>query len=301
VLAARDWNVADLGMAKAPPIRLVVGQDRHATIDRAARFLGLGRQDVLAVPADEAGRMLPDALEQALGVLDGPVIVCLQAGEVHTGAFDDFPSLIPLAHARNAWVHVDGAFGLWAAASPGTRSLLTGVDAADSWTTDAHKTLNVPYDSGLAIVRRPEWARAAFSDAADYLIRGSDDPFERTPEFSRRARGFAVWAALRSLGSQGVADLVQRLRDNAAGFAERLRRIPGVTVVNDVVYTQVLFRLESDEATVALGPAVLAEGTCVVTPGTWGGRPVQRCSMSSWATREQDLDAAAAAIERLVA
>lgn len=301
VLTRAGWDVAERGMAGSPRIRLLVGEDRHDTIDRAARYLGLGRENVVPVESDGEGRMLADALAPTLAEGDGPVIVCLQAGEVHTGAFDPCEPLIEIARRHDAWVHVDGAFGLWAAAAASTRHLVAGAQDADSWATDAHKTLNVPYDSGISIVRDPAWSRAAFGVVADYLIAVQDDPFERTPEFSRRARGFPVWAALKSLGADGVGALVERLCANARRMADGLHAIDGVDVVNDVVFTQVVFRCGDDDTTRELGLRVLAEGTCAVTPAAWRGHAVQRCSISSWRTSESDIDASVAAIGEIMA
>ncbi len=301
VLARADWDLADLGLRGAPAVRFVVGADRHGSIDRAARFLGIGRSEIAVVDADDQGRMRPDALERTLEQGEGPLIVCLQAGEVHTGAFDDFEALIPIAHRNGAWVHVDGAFGLWAAASPSLRPLTAGMAQADSWATDAHKTLNVPYDCGMAIVRDPADSIAAFRTGGDYLVYTGLDPWDVTPELSRRARGVPAWAALRSLGRAGVAALVDRLHANAAAMAAGLAGIAGVEVVNDVDYTQVMFRLGSDEATRALGGAILAEGTAVVTGAQWRGRAALRCSMSSWATTPADVERTLAAIRSLAA
>jgi glutamate/tyrosine decarboxylase-like PLP-dependent enzyme len=301
VLNRAGWDLTERGMFGAPEIRLVVGADRHDTVDRSAHYLGLGRNQIVVVDADDRGRMLPSSLDAVLAVGDGPTIVCLQAGEVHTGDFDPFQPLISSARRRRAWVHVDGAFGLWAAAAANTRHLVAGLDAADSWATDAHKTLNVPYDSGLSIVRDRTWTHAAFGVRADYLIADADDPLERTPEFSRRARGFPVWAALRSLGAEGVAALVEKLCRHARLLATGLLDIPGVTVVNDVVFTQVMFRLADDDATRRLGQELLADGACVVTPATWRGGVAQRCSMSSWATTDEDIDRTLDAVRRMVA
>lgn len=300
VLARAGWELADRGLRGSPPLRFVVGADRHGSIDRAARFLGIGRAEIVVVDADDQGRMLPVALERTLEHGEGPLIVCLQAGEVHTGAFDDFAALIPIAHRNGAWVHVDGAFGLWAGTSPALRHLTAGVEAADSWATDAHKTLNVPYDCGMAIVRDPADSIAAFRTGGDYLVYTGLDPWDVTPELSRRARGVPAWAALRSLGRSGVAALLDRLHANALAMAEGLDAIEGVEVVNDVVYTQVMFRLGSDEATRALGAAILAEGTAVVTGAEWRGRAALRCSMSSWATTPDDIERTLAAVRSLV-
>ncbi|GEK79309.1 aspartate aminotransferase family protein [Agrococcus baldri] len=300
VLARAGWDLAQQGLRSAPAVRLVVGADRHGSIDRAARFLGFGRSEITVVDADDQGRMRPDALERALEHGEGPLLVCLQAGEVHTGAFDDFAALIPIAHRNGAWVHVDGAFGLWAAASPSLRPLTAGMEHADSWATDAHKTLNVPYDCGMAIVRDPADSIAAFRTGGDYLVYTGLDPWDVTPELSRRARGVPAWAALRSLGGSGVAALVDRLHANAVAIAAGLRQIEGVAVVNDVDYTQVMFGLASDEATRELGAAILAEGTAVVTGAEWRGRAVLRCSMSSWATGPDDIERTLAAVRGLV-
>jgi len=227
--------------------------------------------------------------------------VCVQAGEVHTGAFDDFSSLIPIAHEHGAWVHVDGAFGLWAAASESLRPLTAGMAAADSWATDAHKTLNVPYDCGMAIVRDPADSIAAFRTGGDYLLYTSLDPWDVTPELSRRARGVPAWAALRGLGRRGVSDLIDRLHENAVAMAAGLAAIDGIRVLNDVDYTQVMFRLDTDDATTALGEAVLLEGTAALTGAAWDGHAALRCSMSSWATTPVDIDRTVAAIRGLVA
>jgi glutamate/tyrosine decarboxylase-like PLP-dependent enzyme len=301
VLARAGWDLTDRGLRTAPAVRFVVGADRHGSIDRAARFLGIGRSEIVVVDADDQGRMRADALERTLERGEGPLIVCLQAGEVHSGAFDDFAALIPIAHRNGAWVHVDGAFGLWAAASPALAHLTEGAAAADSWATDAHKTLNVPYDCGMAIVRDPADSIAAFRTGGDYLVYTGLDPWDVTPELSRRARGVPAWAALRSLGRDGVAALIDRLHANARGMAEGLAAIEGVEVVNEVDYTQVMLRLGSDEATRALGAALLANGTAVMTGAEWRGHAVLRCSMSSWATTEADIERTLAAIRSLTA
>jgi len=300
VLARAGWDLAEKGLRTAPAVRFVVGADRHGSIDRAARFLGIGRAEVTVVDSDDQGRMRPDALRKTLAAGDGPLIVCLQAAEVHTGAFDDFATLIPLARAHGAWVHVDGAFGLWAAASDALRPLTAGMDQADSWATDAHKTLNVPYDCGIAIVRDPADSIAMFRTGGDYLVYTGLDPWDVTPELSRRARGVPAWAALRSLGRRGVADLVDRLHENAAAMAEGLAGIDGVEVVNEVAYTQVMFRLASDDATRELGAAILQDGTAVMTGAQWRGRAALRCSLSSWVTSPDDVARTVEAVERLV-
>jgi len=302
VLRRAGWDLTRRGLRGAPPVRLVVGEYRHGAIDRAARFCGIGLDELTIVAADDQGRMLPGALAAALDATPaGRTIVCLQAGEVHTGAFDPFAELIPIARRHDAWVHIDGAFGLWAAGAqdPTLRALTTGIGAADSWTTDAHKTLNAPYDCGIAILRDPEDAVAMFRAGGDYLVHSSLDPWDVTPELSRRGRGVPVWAALRSLGRDGVGRLVDRLHDNAVHLEAALRGIPGITVLNDVVYTQVMFRLEDDDATRTLGAAILEEGTAALTGAVWQGRASLRCSMSSWATTADDVDRTVAAIARI--
>lgn len=302
MLERLGWDLGARGARGAPELLLVVGEQRHSSIDRAAKFLGIGSDEIVVAPSDGDGRMLPDGLAAALdGITPGHALVCLQAGEVHTGAFDPFAELIPHARRHGGWVHVDGAFGLWAAASDDLRPLVDGAADADSWTTDAHKTLNVPYDCAMAIVRDPADSVAMFRTGGDYMMYSSLDPWDVVPELSRRARGVPVWAALRSLGRSGVSELVDRLHANAVAMAEGLAAIPGVTVVNDVPYTQVMFRLDEDDATRALGAAILAEGTAALTPAEWDGRAVLRCSMSGWATTPDDIAATLEAFGRLVA
>ncbi|GAA5027303.1 pyridoxal phosphate-dependent decarboxylase family protein [Microbacterium fluvii] len=302
VLRRAGWDLTRSGLRGAPTTRVIVGAHRHGSIDRALRFAGVGLDELVVVDADDQGRMLPASLAEALAAAsDAPTIVCLQAGEVHTGAFDPLAELVPMAKAHGAWVHVDGAFGLWAGASPALAHLTSGLDGADSWTTDAHKTLNVPYDCGIAVVRDPADSIAMFRAGGDYLVYSSLDPWDVTPELSRRARGVPVWAALRALGRVGVAALVDRLVENARRLEAGLRAVPGVEIVNDVVYTQVMFRLDDDERTRALGAAILADGTAALTGAEWRGRAVLRCSMSSWATTPHDVDLTVAAIARLAA
>ena len=236
VLDAVGWDVGSQGLTGAPPVSVLVGAKGHVTIDRALRLLGLGAPTVVA--ADDQGRLVPEALGEALG--DGPTIVCAQAGEVNTGAFDPLPEIADLAEEAGAWLHVDGAFGIWAAVSPQFRHLVAGIERADSWTTDAHKWLNVPYDSGIVLCRHPESHRAAMTIAASYLIQDEGarqvrDQVDWVPEFSRRARGFAVYAALRSLGRRGLAELVERCCDGAARFAGAITELEGVEVLNEVV------------------------------------------------------------------
>ena len=300
VLERVGWDVNRQGLSGAPPIRVIVGADRHGTVDIAVRYLGLGLDSIVAIPSDDEGRIDPDALVAELSRSSGPTIVCLQAGEVHTGAFDPFPVAIEAAHASGAWVHVDGAFGLWARANETTRHLAEGAEAADSWATDAHKTLNVPYDCGVAIVRDREAQLAAFGSRAAYLM-GSEapEPSDTVPELSRRARGFTVWAALRSLGRRGVADLVRNLNERATQMADGVRAIPGAEVLNDVVFTQVMVAFGDDETTEEVGRRLLVDGTAVVTPSQWRGRAVQRISISNWSTTPDDVDQTVEALRRI--
>ena len=304
--AARDatlngvgWDVRTRGLNGAPPVRVLVGQERHDTVDLALHYLGLGSPEPVA--ADEQGRIRADALATALAADSGrPTIVCLQAGNVHSGDSDPFADTIPLAKQANAWVHVDGAFGLWAAASPRTRSLTAGMDGANSWATDAHKTLNVPYDSGLAIVRDRSAVRAAMSYHGDYLI--TDDArvesYERVPESSRRARAIPVWAALRSLGRSGGAEMIDRFCRHAQTFAEGARELPGVEVLNDVVFTQVCLSFGTDERTREVGRRLLDDGTVWMSGSRWHARDVLRISVSNWSTDDDDVARSLDALRR---
>ena len=303
VLRRAGWNVEADGLVGAPQVQVIVGEERHDTIDMGLRFLGLGPARSTVVAADEQGRLRLDVLGEVLGAGGtGPTIVCLQAGNVHSGAFDPLGEAIDLAHRYGAWVHVDGAFGLWAAASPRLRGLTGGVDRADSWATDAHKTLNVPYDNGLAIVANSAALHAAMSERAPYLIQDErPDPFDTVPEFSRRARGFTVWAALRSLGRNGVAEMVEQFCARARRFADRLSAIDGVRVVNDVVFTQVCVLFGADEVTREVARRLLSEGTAWMTPSTWHARAVLRISISNWRTTEEDVDRTLEAVRRVLA
>ncbi len=303
VLQRVGWDVEHDGVHGAPQVTVVVGEERHDTVDVAVRYLGLGEARSVIVPADEQGRIRVDALRDTLRSLPaGPLIVVLQAGNVHSGAFDPLGDAIEVAHEHAAWVHVDGAFGLWAAASAELRHLTTGVGRADSWTTDSHKTLNVPYDSGVAIVRHPEALYASMGVHAAYLIQDErPDPLATVPEFSRRARGFAVWAALRSLGRSGVAEMVERFCAHARHFAAGLEAIDGVRVVNDVAYTQVCVSFGPDEVTREVAQRLLADGTAWMTPSVWHGQAVLRISVSNWRTTEADVDRTLAAVRRVLA
>ena len=304
VLAKAGWDVERDGLQGAPRVHVVVGEERHATVDAALRYLGLGDASAHVVPADEQGRMRADLLLDVLARCAGPTIVCAQAGNVNTGAVDPIATICELAHAHDAWVHVDGAFGLWAAASTALRPLVAGLGSADSWATDAHKWLNVPYDSGLAFVAHPEAHRAAMRKTAGYFP--DERPGERdsdafVPESSRRARGFAVWAALRTLGRPGVAELVDRCCALARRFALALDEMPGVQVLNDVVLNQVLVRFgDSDEVTQRVIAAAQDEGTCWFGATVWKGMAAARISVSNWSTTEADIDRSVAAIRRLL-
>ena len=295
VLAKVGWDVEADGLFGAPPITVVVGEEAHASLIKALGMLGLGRSRVLRVPVDAQGRMQPDGLPG----LDGPSIVCLQAGNVNTGAFDPF-EIVPRAQSAGAWVHVDGAFGLWAKASPVTRVLADGLENADSWATDLHKYLNVPYDSGLAFVRDPDLLRAAMSVTAAYLPSKSPfrDPADYTPELSRRARGVEVWAALRTLGTTGVAELIERTCRHARRFADGLRRA-GYSILNDVVLNQVLVSFGPSDETRRVIAEVQQEGTAWCGGTVWQGQTAMRISVSSWATRDDDVERSLKAIIRV--
>ena len=299
VLNDIGWDVAEQGLIGAPPVRVVVGAERHDSVDVALRYLGFGAPSVV-VPADNQGRIRADELESALD--DVPSIVCLQAGNVHSGAFDDFATAIPIAKAHNAWVHIDGAFGLWAGASDRHRHLVAGYAAADSWGTDAHKTLNVPYDCGVAIVSDPAALRAALTVQGSYLVPdAAGDPLDKVPEMSRRARGVPVWAALRALGRSGVAGLVDRLVDNAQQLATAIAALPGVEVLNDVVYTQVCLALEDDARTQEVTRRLIADGTAWMSGSRWAGRNVIRISVSNWTTDDDDIAQSVDAVRRAIA
>ena len=300
VLRRVGHDVERDGLVGAPPIRVVVGAERHDTIDRALRFLGLGTGCLVPVGVDDQGRMRADLLATALADLDGPLIVCAQAGNVNSGSIDPIGEICELAHRAGAWVHVDGAFGLWAMVSPSLRPLLAGIERADSWATDAHKWLNVPYDSGLVFCAHPAAHRASMSVRAEYLIHdetGERDQLEYNPEFSRRARGFAVYAAIRALGSHGIAEIVERCCDLANRFALRLAE-SGVEVLNEVVLNQAMVRFGDDALTRAVVSAVQHEGTCWMSGTTWQGRAAMRISVSNWTTDEADIDRSAAAVLR---
>ncbi|MET4782455.1 pyridoxal-dependent decarboxylase [Glaciihabitans sp. UYNi722] len=301
VLEQAGWDINAQGFNGAPRITVLAGAERHISVDLALRYSGLGLPTL--VDADDQGRIIPSALASALDDVDGPVIVCLQAGNLHSGAFDPMRECSDLAHAKNAWVHVDGAFGLWAAASPQFVDALDGVDLADSWATDAHKTLNVPYDCGVAIVSKKDAAVKAFGVQASYLTRDGamTDPMEVTPEMSRRARGVPVWAALRQLGRTGVVDMIDRLAENARALASGLGALGGVTVLNDVVFTQVSLSFGADERTREVTARLISDGTVWMSGSKWNGHDILRISVSNWSTDAAEVAIAIAAVKRAIA
>jgi glutamate/tyrosine decarboxylase-like PLP-dependent enzyme len=304
VLERAGWDVEAKGLIGAPPLRIVIGEEAHATVPSALQYLGLGSDTALRAAADAQGRLTLDGLAGALedGARDLPTIVVLQAGNVNTGSIDPLEVAIDVVRAKapNSWVHIDGAFGLWAAASESRRDLLRGYAAADSWATDGHKWLNVPYDAGYAFVADARMHLAALAPPhAAYIEYGTAerDEFMWVTEYSRRARGFATWAALRSLGRRRVAALIDRCCDHAARFAQRLSAEPGVEILNEVVLNQVLVRFgDDDQATREVISAVQRDGTCWLAGSTWQGRAVMRISVSNWSTTTADVDASADAI-----
>jgi glutamate/tyrosine decarboxylase-like PLP-dependent enzyme len=302
-LADAGWDVEQDGLFGAPTIRVLVGAKAHTTVFAALRMLGLGSRRVELVPADGQGRMRVAELERMLNGGEGPAIVIAQVGEVNTGAMDAMPQITGLAREHGAWCHVDGAFGLWAAASPALRHLVDGVAGADSWATDAHKLLNVPYDSGVAIVRDRAAHAAAMNSFAGAVYIPEPEHDERyqaewVPEFSRRARGIAIYAAIRELGRRGVAELVERCCANARLMADALHGVDGVTVLNDVVFNQVLVRFAVDGANVTdqVIDAVQREGTCWMSATQWDGEPAMRISVCNWRTSADDIHRSARAI-----
>ncbi|HET6176279.1 MAG TPA: aminotransferase class V-fold PLP-dependent enzyme [Candidatus Sulfotelmatobacter sp.] len=296
LLARFGWNVEEGGMFGAPPIHVVVGAEVHVSLLRALTMLGLGRSRVTTVAADDQGRMRADALPE----LDEHTVVCTQAGNVNTGAFDPAKEICARARNAGAWVHVDGAFGLWGAVSPLYAPLLEGVSEADSWAIDCHKWLNVPYDSGIAVVREPEHLRRALSAGnAAYLAQGAGrEPWQYTPEASRRARGVELWAAIRSLGRSGLREMIERNCRQARLFAERLRSA-GFAVLNDVVLNQVLVSFGSPEETRRIISEIQADGTCWCGGTLWHGHTAMRISVSSWATTDEDVERSVVAMVRI--
>ena len=300
VLRRVGWDVEEEGLAGAPRINLVTSAESHVTIDVAMRYLGFGTRHLLRVETDDQGRMRADRLRRLLENLSGPAIICAQAGNVNTGAFDPLREIGEIAREHGAWLHVDGAFGLWARASRGLAHLADGIELADSWATDAHKWLNVPYDCGVAIVRHPADHRAAMTSTAAYLVQTSGverDAVDWVPEFSRRARGVPVYAALRNLGTRGVEELIDRCSRLAAKMAALLAEGSGVEILNDVVLNQVLVRFgDDDELTRAVVAGVQQEGTCWLGGTTWQGKAAMRVSVSNWSTTDEDIERSAAAI-----
>lgn len=319
VLAAADWDVEQDGLFGAPPVRVFVGRERHDTIDKALRLLGFGKRALCCVDADGQGRLVPASLRRELERASGPIIVCAQAGNVNSGAFDPLPEVNAALEAYRsrhapelAWLHVDGAFGLWARAAAATRGLAQGVEQADSWATDGHKFLNLPYDSGIVLSRHPRAQRRAMAVHGAYLssgggTKGVQSPGALVPELSRRARGFVLWSALRQLGKHGVEALVTRAVGHARRLSLELARVPGLSVLNDVVFNQVVVRAEPPEGAAAdvfaheLAVLIQREGTCYPTPTIWRGAPALRFAVSNADTEEQDILASAAAVERVYA
>ncbi len=308
LLARAGWDVNRDGLAGAPPIRVLTSDAVHGTTVRAAKLLGLGTAHITLLPSDEASRLTPETLGGALAREPGrPTIVVLQAGDVNTGAFDRFPGLIARAHDAGAWVHVDGAMGLWCHATPRLRHLLTGVAQADSWATDGHKWLNVPYDSGYAFVAHPDHHRAGMEHRASYLVHADDvrDQLDWTPEHSRRARGFATYAALRELGRAGVAELVERNSRQAGELVTRIGALPHARAVAVSEMNQGLVRFhdprpgateaDHDRRTDAVMAAINASGEAYFTGTTWRGMRCMRVSVSCWRTTQADVDRAVAA------
>lgn len=293
VLQRAGWNVEADGLFGAPPVTVIVSEESHPSVAKSLGLLGLGRNRIVAVPVDSQGRMRASELPP----IAGPTIVCAQAGNVNTGSFDPIAEVCERAHDTGAWVHVDGAFGLWARASQRHAHLAQGIENADSWSTDAHKWLNVPYDCGLAFVREPHVLPAAMAISAAYIPSGQQqrNPFDYTPEFSRRARGVEVWAALRSLGRQGLAEMIERNCAAAGHFAERLGAA-GCEILNEVVLNQVLVSFGAPAETERVIAGIQAEGTCWAGVTVWQGRTAMRISVSSWATTERDVDASVAAM-----
>jgi glutamate/tyrosine decarboxylase-like PLP-dependent enzyme len=306
LLRRLGWDVEADGLQAAPRLRVIVGDEAHVSVVGALRLLGVGSRQLVRIPADEQGRMRADAVAEELQSGDGPTIVCAQAGNVNTGAFDPLDAMAVAAATRGAWLHVDGAFGLWAAASDDLRHHVRGLDRADSCATDAHKWLNVPYDSGLVFTAHPAAHRATMSMSAAYLMRSADEPREPmdwAPESSRRARGFAVYAALASLGRSGVAGLIDRCCGLARRFGERLRQEPSIRILNDIVLNQVLVRVvppdgDPDAATREAVRLVQEERVCWLGGTRWHGMDAMRISVSNWTTTEDDVDRSVESIVR---
>lgn len=299
LMAQAGWDVEAQGLFGAPPIHVVTGNEVHVSLLKALGLAGFGRERITRVAVDEQGRMRADALAATLSDLTGPILLCLQAGNVNTGAFDPARELCEIGHAAGAWIHVDGAFGLWAAASPARAHLTDGFGDADSWAVDAHKWLNVPYDSAFAFVRDREALQASMSIAASYLMQdGTREPLHYTPEMSRRARGMEIWAALRTLGRSGLAEMIERNCQLATRFAEGFRAA-GYAILNDVVLNQVLVSFGDAATTQRVIAAVQEDGTCWCGSSVWQGQTAMRVSVSSWATTAEDVDRSLDAIIRI--
>jgi glutamate/tyrosine decarboxylase-like PLP-dependent enzyme len=305
VLRRAGWDVETQGLHGSPGIDIVASDESHITVHRALRYLGIGTGPVRKVESDAQGRMRPESLRSALAECRHPVIVCAQAGDVNSGAFDPFEEIVPIVRERNGWLHVDGAFGLWAAVSAKHRLLTRGVDGADSWAVDAHKWLNVPQDCGIAIVAHPEAHRASMSTSTAYLVKSEGsgrDPVDWNPEFSRRARAIPVYATLLHLGRAGIADLVDRCCALSRRMVERLCASPDVQVLNDVVLNQALIRFrDDDETTREVIARVQRDGTCWLGGTVWKGAAAMRISIISASTTEIDVDRSAEAILRCLA
>ena len=292
ILKKLNWDVESQGLFGAPHVNVVVSDEVHVSVLKALSLLGFGRDRLIRVPTDSQGKMRADAFPP----LTNNTIVCIQAGNVNTGAFDPAHEICSIAHAKDTWVHVDGAFGLWAAAAPKRAELTSGVEEADSWATDAHKWLNVAYDCGIVLCKNPEYLNSAMSTSATYLVGDREiEPHEYVPDMSRRARGVEVWAALRSLGRDGLADLIERTCEYASRFASGLRKA-GYQVLNDVVINQVLVKFGDAETTRRVVASVQADGTCWCGSTVWHGETAMRISVSSWATCETDVDRSLSAI-----
>lgn len=312
VLDAVGWDVEAHGLQGAPTITVIAGDEWHSTVPRALRYLGLGSETATLVATDDNGAILPEALDAALAGVDGPVLVAAQVGNVNSGAIDPIGRMVDVLDRHRGqnpgriWLHVDGAFGLWAAVSPTRRALVAGVERADSWGTDAHKWLNVPYDCGITITRHPEAHRRAVSVRASYIPGGDADfrhPIDFTPEFSRRARALPVWATIKELGREGIVAMVDRCCDLAARFADQLGAHDDVEILNDVVINQVVVRFlspdgEHDAHNAAVAQRIWDDGTCVATPTTWRGVGAIRISVSNWTTDVDDVDVSVAAMLR---
>jgi glutamate/tyrosine decarboxylase-like PLP-dependent enzyme len=294
LLARAGWNVEEDGLYGAPEIKVVVGDEVHASVVKALGLLGLGRKRVIRVPVDNQGRMRPDALPP----LDERTILVLQAGNVNTGCFDPAAEIIPKAKSQGAWVHVDGAFGLWARTSAHYRHHAAGFELADSWATDGHKWPNVGYDCGVALVREPKNLRAAMAIRAEYLALGEHrEPTDYNPELSRRARGVELWAALKQMGRSGMAEIVETTSRHAQRFAQALQDA-GYEVLNEVVINQVLISFGSPEKTLETIRKIQQDGTCWCGSTVWQGRTAMRISVSSWATTADDVERSIQAILR---